>query len=97
MQQIVRRMCVFCVIAMLYTGIAAAAGIVPVGYVSWDVVFPGNAGQFDITNLTGANSAAPVFPITMEVNLSSLSLVVDFVGGGSTTYGASYFTLGPGR
>ena len=51
MQQIVRRMCVFCVIAMLCTGIAAA-GIVPVGYISWDVIFPGNAGQFDITNLT---------------------------------------------
>ena len=96
MQQIVKRIGVLCGLAMLYTGIAAA-GIVPVGYVSWDIVFPGNAGQFDITNLTGANSAPPVFPITNEVSLSSLTLVVDFVGGGSETFGpaSGYFTLAP--
>jgi hypothetical protein len=72
----------------------AAAGTIPVGYVSWDVNFPGNAGQFDITNLSGpVNSAPPTFPITTLVNLSSLSLTVDFVGGGTTVFGSSYFSL----
>ena len=62
----------------------------------WDVIFPGNAGQFDIINLTGPNSVPPTFPVVTTVSLSNLDLVVDFVGGGSTTYGPSsgYFTLG---
>ncbi len=76
---------------------AAFADQIPVGYISWDVTFPGNAGQFDITNLTGPNAAPSTFPITTEVQLSNLNLVVDFVGGGSATYGPSsgYFSLSP--
>ena len=57
--------------------------IYPVGVLSWDVIFPGNAGQFDIENLTGPNSLAPDFPISTLVNLSNLTLTVDF--GGTTT------------
>ena len=34
---------------------------IPVGYVSWDVTFPGEAGQFDITNLSGRNAGPPHF------------------------------------
>lgn len=52
----------------------------PVGVLSWDVIFPGNAGEFDIENLTGPNSLAPDFPITTEVNLSNLTLSVNFEG-----------------
>ena len=72
---------------------SASATQIAVGYVSWDVNFPGNAGQFDITNLTGANAAPTTFPILTQVNLSSLSLTVTFVGGGMTTEPAGYFTL----
>jgi hypothetical protein len=77
---------------------AAFAGVIPVGYVSWDVNFPGNAGQFDITNLTGPNAAPTTFPIVTTVNLSDLNLVVDFVGGGTATFDPGtppYFNLGP--
>ncbi len=52
----------------------------PVGILSWDIIFPGNAGQFDIGNLTGPNSLPPDFPITTLVNLSDLTLTVDFGG-----------------
>jgi hypothetical protein len=54
--------------------------IYPVGVLSWDLIFPGNAGQFDILNLTGANSLAPDFPISTTVNLSDLTLTVNFAG-----------------
>jgi hypothetical protein len=77
----------------LFSTVASATEI-PVGDISWDVNFPGNAGQFDIINLTGPNYGDP-FPIssTLNLNASSLSLTVDFVGGGKTVYGPSYFTL----
>jgi hypothetical protein len=70
-----------------------AASQIPAGILTWDVNFPGNAGQFDITNFTGPNSSAPDFPITTTLNLASLSLDVIFVGGGSTVFGSSYFSL----
>ena len=54
--------------------------IYPVGVLSWDLIFPGNAGEFDIANLTGANSLSPDFPISTLVNLSDLTLTVDFGG-----------------
>ncbi len=54
--------------------------IYPVGVLSWDLIFPGNAGEFDILNLTGANSLPPDFPISTLVNLSDLTLTVDFGG-----------------
>ena len=83
-------------VALCATAVPAVADApIPVGYISWDVNFPGNAGQFDITNLTGPNSLPPDFPITTLLNLTSLSLTVDFVGGGSTVYGSSYFSLSP--
>jgi hypothetical protein len=95
MQHIARRASILLGAAVLLVSTAAATQI-PVGYISWDVNFPGNAGQFDIVNLTGPlNDAPPTFPVTNVVNLSSLSLTVNFVGGGTATYGSSYFTLAP--
>ncbi len=75
----------------------AAFAQIPVGYVSWDVTFLANAGEFDIVNLTGPNALPPDFPILTTLSLSDLNLVVNFVGGGSATYGPSsgYFSLGP--
>jgi hypothetical protein len=44
--------------------------------------------------MTGPNSTGdPTFPISTTVNLSSLSLMVDFSSGPPVTYGPSYFTL----
>jgi hypothetical protein len=75
---------------------ATASAQTPVGYLSWDLIFPGNAGQFDITNLTGPNNSGDAsFPITTELQLSVLDLVVDFVGGSSQDFGpgSGYFSL----
>jgi hypothetical protein len=76
----------------------AAAQTYGAGYISWDVTFPGEAGQFDITNLTGPNNSGDTFfPITTELELSDLSLLVDFAGGSSETFGplSGYFSLSP--
>ena len=79
--------------------VCATAGfgeLIPVGYVSWDVAFPGNAGEFDIINQTGPNSSVfpnTTFPITTTLSLSSLLLVVHFDDGATTVDGSSYFTL----
>ena len=51
------------------------------GFISWDVTFPGNAGQFDITNESGTNASIfpdTTFPITTKLSLSGLSLTGDF-------------------
>src|SRR5262249_16034044 len=73
----------------------AFATSIPVGYVSWDVNFPGSAGQFDIVNGHGPNPSPfpdPTFPVTTTLTFSSLSLHVDFSNGTSTTFGSAYFT-----
>ena len=76
-------------------GPAAFADEIPIGYVSWDVAFPGNSGSFDISNETGPNSSGDAtFPVTTTVSLSSLSLTVDFSNGSTGVFGSSYFTLG---
>ena len=70
------------------------AGTIPIGYVSWDVT-SGTTGEFDISNQTGPNSSGDAtFPVTTTVNLSSLSLKVDFSNHTTTVFGSSYFTLG---
>jgi hypothetical protein len=94
MHPITRRVIVPIGLAILFVT-AAASATIPVGYIAWDVNFPGNAGQFDITNLSGPNAAPPTFPITTTLNLSSLGLVVGFVGGGTTTEPSGYFSLAP--
>ncbi|MGH9663852.1 MAG: hypothetical protein ACRD9L_05475, partial [Bryobacteraceae bacterium] len=86
---------VFCV-ALTILAVSASADTLPAGFVSWDVNFPGNAGQFDIINQTGPNSSVlpdTTFPISTTVSLSSLSLLVDFSNGTSHTFGSSYFVL----
>lgn len=80
--------------ASVFFATAALASVIPAGYVSWDVNIPGSAGNFNISNFTGTNSLPPDFPITTALNLSNMSLKVNFVGGGMTVFGSSYFTLG---
>ena len=74
---------------------AANATDIPVGYVSYDITGT-NIAQIDIVNQTGPNSSTfpdTTFPVTNSVSLSSLSLTVDYLGGFSTVFGSSYFTL----
>jgi len=62
------------------------------------VTFPGEAGEFDIGNLTGPNNSGDTsFPVTTELELSNLSLMVNFAGGSSETFGplSGYFSLLP--
>ena len=80
-------------IAMLC--VAASAEDVPIGVFSYDVTGT-NLAQFDIINVTGPNSSSPgdpSAPVTNPVTLADLSLTVYFSGGGSETFGSSYFTL----
>src|SRR5262249_405491 len=73
-----------------------SAGDFAGGFLSWDVNFPGNSGQFDIVNQTGPNSSSfpdTTFPISNSLNLSGLSLVVHFSNGSTVTEPGSYFTL----
>ena len=74
---------------------AAQAAPIALGFISWDVTIPGSFGQFDITNMTGPNESPPGFPVDTEVQFTSLSLVVQFSDGSTTTFGPSYFTLNP--
>src|SRR5689334_214428 len=83
---------------MIFAGClsAAWAADTPIGYVSWDVTAPGSTGQFDISNQTGPNSSLSpdtTWPVSTTVNLSGLSLHVDFSDGSSRTFDSSYFTL----
>lgn len=74
---------------------AAHAASFPIGYLSYDVTGT-NLTEFDIGNLTGANSSAPgdpSAPVTSTVTLSNLSLTVYFTSGLSRVFGSSYFTL----
>ena len=73
------------------------AGSIPIGILSFDNTSPG-FDQFDIANQTGPNSSVfpdTTFPVSTSVNLSSLSLTVNFVGGSSTTFGSGFFSLEP--
>jgi hypothetical protein len=79
--------------AIASLSVAAHAADIPVGFISYDVTGP-NVAQFDIVNLTGPNGSGDAsFPIANSVLFSSLSLTVDFAGGGSHVFNSSYFTL----
>lgn len=83
------------VLGLCFAPPLAQATPIPLGFVSWDVTVPGSFGQFDIVNQTGPNSSPPTWPVSTEVQFSSLSLVVDFSDGSTTTFSSSYFTLNP--
>jgi hypothetical protein len=73
--------------------VVALADQVPVGFISFDAAnAAGTSGQFDITNQTGANSFAPLFPVTSGLTFTITSLTIDFVSGGSTVLNPSNFT-----
>src|SRR5260370_41359506 len=80
--------------AIASLSLAAHAADIPVGFISYDVTGT-NVAQFDIVNLTGPNGSGDAsFPIADSVLFSSLSLTVDFAGGGAHGFDSSYFTPG---
>jgi hypothetical protein len=92
---VVRLKNVTCVSLILLAGSIAYADVFPVGFISYDVNIPKSTASFDITNETGPNASVlpdTTFPIATTVNLTSLSLKVDFSDGSSQTFGAAYFT-----
>ena len=57
------------------------------------MTIPGSFGEFDIVNETGPNSSLPTWPVSTEVQFSTLSLTVNFSDGSTQVFGPSYFTL----
>ncbi len=72
---------------------AVTSALFPVAVLSWDLIFPGNAGEFDITNLTGPNALPPDFPITTSVSLTDLTLTVNFGGTSSVPEPGAWLLL----
>jgi len=70
----------------------AFANLIGVGELTFDTL---PAATFDITNLTGANSAIdPIdFPISTQLTITVTSLVANLQGGGTITLSGSDFTL----
>ena len=80
------------VIAAMLSPLTALATSIPIGFISYDVT-GANLAQFDITNLTGAFSdPQDGFTIATPLQLSNLSLTVNYAGGHSTIFGSSYFS-----
>lgn len=82
---------------LLAGGIAtqtAQATPIGIGYMSFDQL-TGTTAAFDITNLTGPNSALdPIdFPVSTPVTLSNLNLVVNFSDGTNLTFTQPDFAL----
>lgn len=82
-------------VVMFSVAVWAAPIPEPLGFISYNLTDPGFA-QFFVLNQTGPNSTAfpdPTWPISTSVNLSSLSLTVTDMGGGTTTFGSGFFSL----
>jgi hypothetical protein len=88
----------FASIALLALPVIACANVIPLGYLSYDVTVPGQSAQFDITNQTGPNSTPypdQTWPVASSIPFTITSLTVNFNDGSTSTFGPSYFTLGP--
>jgi PEP-CTERM motif len=82
-------------VVMFSVAAMASPASVPLGYISYNLTDPGLA-QFFVLNQTGPNSSPfpdPTWPISTTVNLSSLSLTLTDMGGGTTTFGSGFFSL----
>jgi hypothetical protein len=96
---------------LLAVTVLAGVGFTPsihaqntIGYVSYELDETPSSSEFDILNITGVNSglgfSPDLDPVTSEVDLTDLSLTLNFGGGGSEVLGAgagsvdpTYFTL----
>lgn len=70
---------------------ASAAGIAA-GLLSFDNPNLATSGQFDITNLTGANYLPPDFPISTALTFSITSVTVNFTSGPADVLTAADFS-----
>jgi hypothetical protein len=70
----------------------ASADSLPVGILSLDNPSAPSSGQFDITNLTGANALLPDFPVTTGLTFLITSLTVTFASGPADVLTAADFT-----
>jgi hypothetical protein len=91
MQRILTRL-LFAMLAVGLMSAVAHADNIAVGDLSFDAI-TSSSSQFDITNLTGANSFAPDFPIATTLTISVTQVVVDLLGGGTITLPGSDFTV----
>jgi len=66
--------------------VTAQASPVPLGFISYDVVWTGELAAFDIVSMTGENSADPDFPVATSVQLANLRLDVSFTDGSSRVF-----------
>lgn len=73
--------------------VATFSTTVSIGLVSLDVTTPPSTGQFEVSNLTGANALPPDFPVITPVSVSNLLLTVTFVNGPPQTLDQSQFML----
>ncbi len=97
LQKVASRKCIPLLIAAL-ASVVASADTVTLGTVNFDLTgLPGTA-TVDIANQTGPNSSTfpdTTFPVSTAVSFSNLALTLDFSGGSTQSFGASYFTLSP--
>ena len=68
----------------------ASADQIGVGLLTYDTIST-SATQFDITNLTGANSFTPDFPISTLLSITISSLTVNFTSGPALVLPGSSF------
>ena len=70
------RMLVLLATLCVFSAIASADMLLPVGYVSYDVTVPPNSARFDITNNTGANFTPfpdSTWPVATVVHLLKIT------------------------
>jgi hypothetical protein len=91
MQRILTRLMLALFVVGLMSAVAHADNI-GVGDLSFDAI-SSTTSQFDITNLTGADSFPPSFPITTPLTIAVTQMVVDLSGGGTITLPGSDFTV----
>ncbi len=82
-------------VAGILASASAQAGLIPLGFISFDEGTSTTA-TLDITNLTGpanGGNAFPGFPVSTQVLFGSLNLVVTFADASTLTFTQSDFTL----
>jgi len=91
MQRTFARLLLMLLVGGLFSMVASADSL-PVGILSLDNPSAPTSGQFDITNLTGANALLPDFPVTTGLTFVITSLTVTFASGPADVLHAVDFT-----
>jgi hypothetical protein len=91
MQRTFARLLLMLLVGGVFSMVASADSL-PVGILSLDNPSASTSGQFDITNLTGANALLPDFPVTTGLTFVITSLTVNFASGPADVLHAVDFT-----